>query len=139
MLVLVVKMIALISDFFPTSLFVTSQNLLMYSSVLLQCGRGKRRNEKLFMSLFVHNDVDRPSLLLLESQSWFCPSHLVMSPKHVSGSFCSDSNLFFVIAVRYIICNQKFLISLGKVLLGTKVMDGCMLNLTQDHLKLPSV
>lgn len=51
----------------PLHLFVTSQNLLMYSSVFSQCDKSKRRNEKLFMSLFVHNDVDRPGLLLLES------------------------------------------------------------------------
>ena len=50
------------------------------------------------------------------------------------GRSSPTKNSFFIFFF-----NPKFLISLGRALIGTKIMSGCALNLTWNHLKWPSV
>lgn len=50
------------------------------------------------------------------------------------------SRLQFLLCYCCEVCHlQPQILSPGKALLGTKIMGGCALNLTQDHIKWPSV
>lgn len=117
---------ASISDYFflTSPLFVTSQDLLIYSCVFLQYSREETEKQEVVYNIICHSDdVGAGRFLLLESFQ-----RMILS------------RLQFLLCYRCEICPlQPEILSLGKALSGTKIMGGCVLNLTQDHIKWPSV